>query len=266
MRAEKGVFRDTLEELRRQVMSGPPYPAAFLNSLRRDTRAGAQALHALCLTRQQENAAEDTRLEVMMRFEREAQAQGFNRIAGVDEAGRGPLAGPIVAAAVVLSHPVAGLNDSKQLSAEQREALFDILYAGAHDIGAGAVAAQEIDRIGIQSANYRAMAEAVERLKTPPEFLLVDGFNLRGVTLPQMRLVKGDARSLSIAAASIVAKVTRDRIMEELDRQYPAYGFARHKGYATKEHLEALARYGPCPEHRRSFAPLSQAQETGLLF
>ncbi len=204
--------------------------------------------------------------DILMQFEREAAANGFRRIAGVDEAGRGPLAGPIVAAAVVLAERVEGVNDSKQLTEAQREDLYGVLTEGAHDIGVAIIDADTIDRHGIQSANYAAMAQAAAALFPAPDFLLVDGFMIRGCPLPQKWIVKGDSRSASIAAASIVAKVTRDRIMNELDEQYPEYGFARHKGYGTREHLEVLARLGPCPFHRKSFAPLSEALAPGMLF
>lgn len=204
------------------------------------------------------------RAEAMLIFERELWAQGFARVAGVDEAGRGPLAGPLVAAAVVLSRPVPGLNDSKQLTAGQRERLFARLHDEAHAIGVALVEASEIDRHGIQRANYGAMARAVDALDPPPDFLLVDGFEIRGCPLPQKGVVKGDALSQSIAAASIVAKVTRDRIMEVLDRRFPGYGFAKHKGYGTREHLDALSRLGPCPAHRMSFAPLCDSSQREL--
>ena len=203
---------------------------------------------------------------ILMQFERDAADYGFHRIAGVDEAGRGPLAGPIVAAAVVLAEPVAGLNDSKQLTASQRESFFEVLTEGPHSIGVAVIDEGTIDRYGIQPANYAAMAQAVGALSPPPDFLLVDGFLIRGCPLPQKAIVKGDCRSASIAAASIIAKVTRDRIMDGLDEQYPMYGFARHKGYATREHLDALSRLGPCPAHRRSFSPLSESVTTATLF
>jgi ribonuclease HII len=205
-------------------------------------------------------------IPTMMQFEYEAWSNGFRRVAGVDEAGRGPLAGPIVAAAVVLSTPIPGLNDSKQLTPAQREAFYEALFDGLHTIGVAVVSADHIDRHGIQCANYAAMARAATALCPAADFLLVDGFLIRGCGLPQKRLIKGDCRSASIAAASIVAKVTRDRLMDEFDRLYPDYGFARHKGYATREHLEALDRLGPCPIHRRSFAPLSRAPAPGPLF
>ncbi|MCC6698014.1 MAG: ribonuclease HII [Candidatus Hydrogenedentes bacterium] len=213
-----------------------------------------------------ERPDEDVRLEAMLCFERDAAARGFQCVAGVDEAGRGPLAGPIVAGAVVLREPIPGLNDSKLLTEAQREDLFRRLQDGGHAIGCAIVSAEEIDALGIQSANYAAMLRAVAALTPQPDFLLVDGFSIPGCTTPHLRLVKGDRRSLSIAAASIIAKVTRDRLMIELDGRCPGYGFARHKGYATPEHLEALKRLGPCPAHRRSFAPLATTLETASLF
>lgn len=208
---------------------------------------------------------ERRRLDAMLEFERNATGMGFRRVAGVDEAGRGPIAGPIVAGAVVLAGPVAGLNDSKQLSEARREALFEELHAGEHAVGCAVIEAAEIDQMGIQQANYAAMARALSALSPPPDYALVDGFQVPGLAVPQLRLVKGDARSLSIAAASIVAKVTRDRLMRAHAAAYPGYGFDQHKGYGTAAHLDALARLGPCPLHRRSFAPLALGHETGVL-
>ncbi|GMV99229.1 MAG: ribonuclease HII [Candidatus Hydrogenedentota bacterium] len=202
----------------------------------------------------------------MWQFEQAAMDMGFHRVAGVDEAGRGPLAGPIVAAAVVLCAPVAGLNDSKQLTEVERDRLFSVLHEGGHAIGIAVISAEEIDRMGIQSANYAAMLQALAALEPAPDHLLVDGYRLPACPVPHQRIVKGDCLSQSIAAASIVAKVTRDRIMLEMDVCYPEYGFARHKGYGTRRHLDALAHWGPCPIHRRSFAPLAcKPQETSQL-
>ncbi len=189
---------------------------------------------------------------------------GVLAVAGVDEAGRGALAGPVVAAAVVL--PLAdetvaarlqGVRDSKLLSAAARENLYQVIIDNATAVGVGFGSAEWIDQQGILSATRRAMTEAVGRLWPPPEAVLVDGpLPLVGLPLPQRPLVRGDSLSLSIAAASILAKVSRDRWMIALGERYPAYGFAQHKGYGTRQHLTALARLGPCPEHRRSFAPL----------
>jgi len=207
---------------------------------------------------------EKERLRDMLSIEGRLWAQGFGRIAGTDEAGRGPIAGPIVAAAVMLDSPLSGLNDSKQLSEKQREALYEQILAEDHAVGIAIKSAGDIDRCGIQQTNLAAMIEAVAALSPTPDFVLVDGYNLVGLPQPAMRVIKGDSRSLNIAAASIVAKVTRDRILLDMDEKYPGYGFARHKGYGTREHIAALAGLGPCPEHRKSFAPLAQQKKESL--
>lgn len=258
--------RRPLTELRAVVAAGPPYDQAFLEALREDSRKAAGKLYAMCVTGLEREAREQARLESLLVFEREALDNGFTRVAGVDEAGRGPLAGPVVAAAVVLHEPVPGLNDSKQLSLEERERLYETLTTSGHAIGVSIIPPQRIDAQGIQSANYAAMMEAAARVEPRPDFLLVDGFRIPACPWPHRRIVKGDRRSLSIAAASIIAKVTRDRIMDEMDALYPGYGFARHKGYGTPEHLHALRRLGPCLIHRRSFAPIAGKLDTGLLF
>jgi ribonuclease HII len=206
-------------------------------------------------------------------FERELWQQGLSCVAGVDEAGRGPLAGPVVAAAVVLpprwlaaglDERLRDLNDSKQLTERQREDYFALLTSHAEiRFAIARVEPDWIDRINILQATHRAMNQALAQLSPPPEHVLVDGRPVRTMRFPQTALVKGDARSYSIAAASVLAKVTRDRIMVELDRQWPGYGFAAHKGYGTPAHLAALAEQGPCPVHRRSFAPV-RTMERGL--
>jgi ribonuclease HII len=193
--------------------------------------------------------------------ERQARAQGYGAVAGVDEVGRGPLAGPVVAAAVVL--PATGVDiavaDSKTLSARRRETLAALLltHPGVR-IGLAAVRVARIDEINILRATTEAMILALRALGEPVDFALVDGLRLAGFPVPAEFIVKGDARSASIAAASILAKVHRDALMVRLDAEYPGYGFARHKGYGTVEHLDALSRLGPTPEHRRSFAPVAQ--------
>jgi len=193
-------------------------------------------------------------------FERRAFGRGARAVAGVDEAGRGPLAGPVVAAAVILDPdaPIDGLNDSKLLSPARREHLYGQIRARARAVGVGVVPPAEIDRVNILQATLRAMAEAVAGLSTaspgcPADHLLIDALTLPGVSLAQDGIVKGDQKSVSIAAASIIAKVTRDRLMASLDARYPGYGFAVHKGYPTAAHREALRRLGPCPIHRRTF-------------
>jgi ribonuclease HII len=184
-------------------------------------------------------------------------------VAGVDEAGRGPLAGPVVAAAVVLDldEPWDGLDDSKQLTAERREALYARVLARARAFAWSVAGPRAIDRVNIRRATHAAMARAVARLAVAPELVLVDGHEtVGGIAAEQRAVIGGDARCLSIAAASILAKVVRDRIMERLDRVWPAYGFARHKGYGTAAHLEALRAHGPCPLHRWTFAPVAELE------
>lgn len=186
------------------------------------------------------------------------------RVAGVDEAGRGPLAGPVIAAAVILdpARPVAGLRDSKQLSASRRDALYAEITAQALAWATGRAEVEEIDRINILQASLNAMRRAVERLTPPAEFVLVDGNRCPPLDCPSEALVKGDSRVAAISAASIIAKVTRDREMIAMDGCYPGYGLARHKGYPSKAHLEALQRLGVTPIHRRSYAPVRRLLET----
>jgi ribonuclease HII len=189
------------------------------------------------------------------RYEARAWKTGLSRIAGVDEAGRGPLAGPVVAAAVVIApeRRIRGLADSKILPAERREELFTVIHERAVAVGVGVVDHLTIDRINILEATRVAMAQALAALAVVPELIITDFVALRGCPCPQRNLVDGDARCASVAAASIVAKVTRDRLMREVDIHFPEYGFAKHKGYATAEHLAAIDRHGLCPLHRRSF-------------
>ncbi len=189
------------------------------------------------------------------RYEAQAWRTGVIRVAGIDEAGRGPLAGPVVAAAVIIApdRRIRRLADSKLLTAERREELFHLIREHALAVGIGVVDHETIDRVNILRATRLAMLEAVHRLAIVPDLIITDFVALPDVGCPQRNLVDGDARCASVAAASIVAKVTRDRLMVDLDGQYPDYGFARHKGYGTPEHLAALDRHGLCPFHRRSF-------------
>ena len=204
----------------------------------------------------------------MLRFEQEAWTGGLLRIAGVDEAGRGPLAGPVVAAAVLFERnfleaeadrSLAGLDDSKKLPAARREFFHALLAACPHaQIGVASASVEEIDALNILRATHLAMARALAQLAPRPDLALVDGLPVQGLPVPHRAIVGGDAASLSIAAASVMAKVTRDRLMVQLAADYPDYGFERHKGYGTREHLDALRRHGPCPAHRKSFAPVAQ--------
>lgn len=198
---------------------------------------------------------ERLRYEKMCKYEREPYKKGFSLIAGTDEAGRGPLAGPVVAAAVILPKDIfiKGLNDSKKLTEKKREELFDVIKKEALDIGIGMVDQNEIDKINILNAAKKAMVLAVRNLKVRPDILFVDAEKLEDQEIKQISIVKGDALSVSIAAASVIAKVTRDRLMKEIDEKYPQYGFLNHKGYGTKEHINAIKKYGICPIHRISF-------------
>lgn len=193
-------------------------------------------------------------------YEKIARSQGFLRIAGVDEVGRGPLAGPVMAAAVILppGMQIPGIDDSKKLSPLKREILFDVITAKALAIGTGTVEPEIIDSINILQATRLAMLNAVRQLSPPPDFLLIDGITPINTTISQKTVKKGDSLSLSIAAASIIAKVTRDRLMTEMDRLYPGYGFAGHKGYGSALHLEAIRKLGPSPIHRLSFGGVKE--------
>ncbi|MEZ4600139.1 MAG: ribonuclease HII [Syntrophotaleaceae bacterium] len=189
-------------------------------------------------------------------FETRLKGQGYRYIAGVDEAGRGPLAGPVVAAAVILPEgfDLPGLDDSKKLSEKVREELYPEIRRQAYAFGIGVASPAEIDRINILQATLLAMGRAIDRMRTRPDYLLIDGITPIPLPLPQKTLKKGDHLSLSIAAASILAKVVRDRLMTFFDRRYPGYGFAGHKGYCCKQHFQAIAELGPCPIHRTTFS------------
>lgn len=203
-------------------------------------------------------------------FEVEAQQRGYHFVAGLDEAGRGPLAGPVVAAAVILPRRcrLAGLNDSKQVGESERERLYEEIARRAVGVGIGCASEQEIDAMNILQATRLAMDRAIRGLAPSPDFLLLDAVTLPGVCLPQRSIIKGDKLCSSIAAASIMAKVSRDRLMREYHLRYPEYNFLTHKGYGTAEHLRLLAQYGPCQIHRRSFRPVlmncAQRSETTL--
>jgi ribonuclease HII len=204
----------------------------------------------------------------LLQFERQAWGRGICRLAGVDEAGRGPLAGPVVAAAIIFERPfleaeqygwLKSVNDSKRLTPRERDRLYAELTGTCPCVfGVGIASVPEIDSLNILRATHLAMARALNALSPLPDFVLVDGLPVPGLPCPSLSIVQGDGRSLSIAAASIIAKVTRDRMMGELDQQYPQYAFSRHKGYGTRVHMKALLDYGPCPAHRRSFRPVQE--------
>ena len=252
-----------LSELRRRhVSEGAPVPAGLLAELAADPRAGARALAQAIERRKTKDRAEDQRLKRMLKFETKLWDEGFERIAGVDEAGMAPLAGPVCAGAAILpkGYTLRGLDDSKKILDEaKREELAKAVKRDAVAWAIGWASAEEIDELNIYHAGLLAMRRAVENLAVAPDFLLVDARKVPGVPQPQRGIIKGDAQSLSIAAGAILAKTSRDRLMAELGEKHPGYGFASHKGYPTPEHLAALERLGVLPFHRKSFAPVKKA-------
>jgi ribonuclease HII len=241
---------------------GRPVPGGLLEALKVDPRAGARALAEAIDERRSANRAEGQRLRHLLRFETELWAAGHVHIAGVDEAGMAPLAGPVVAAAVVLprSYKLKGLDDSKKvLDPERRCQLAEAVKRDAVVWGVGRAEVEEVDQLNIYHAGLLAMRRAVEALALIPDFVLVDARRIPHCPAPQRGIIHGDALSASIAAASMIAKTTRDALMAEYDMQYPGYGFAVHKGYPTPQHEEALRTLGACPLHRRSFAPVREA-------
>ncbi|MEY4580935.1 MAG: hypothetical protein RL701_5638 [Pseudomonadota bacterium] len=252
----------SLSQLReRHVLEGRPLAAALEAELRADPRAGAKAILDAIERRKRDRRSEGQRLRKLLRYETALWVTGVTRVAGVDEAGMSPLAGPVVAGAVIFApgSRIPGVDDSKKLSAKQRERLALEIRERAVAWAVGRAEVEEIDSINIYWAGLLAMQRAVEGLGCVPEHLLLDARLLKELTIPQQRIVKGDAKSLTIAAASILAKTARDGWMTELDAQYPGYGFAQHKGYPVREHVQALSRLGASAVHRRSFAPVRQA-------
>ena len=226
---------------------------AFINTYKEDERAGVASL--VEKAKKQLNAYEKelARTEKMKSFEKEYASYSY--ICGIDEVGRGPLAGPVVAGAVILPKDcdILYLNDSKQLSEKKREELYDVIMEKAVSTGLGFVSPERIDQINILQATYEAMREAIAKLSPQPDLLLNDAVTIPKVAIRQVPIIKGDAKSISIAAASIIAKVTRDRLMVQYDSVFPEYGFASNKGYGAAAHIEALRKYGPTPIHRSSF-------------
>ena len=244
----------TIQEIKKLFeQKSPEQWDSLFEAFEADSRKGVRMLVNSFRRRRQEQEAEMARLKAMSRYEREYGHLGL--LCGIDEVGRGPLAGPVVACAMVLPEGccIPDLNDSKQLSASKREELYEVIISEAIEYGIGMADHDRIDQINILNATYEAMREAVSKLKMPPAVLLNDAVTIPGVDFLQVPIIKGDAKSISIAAASITAKVTRDRMMEEIDALYPEYGFAANKGYGTAAHIAALKKYGPCPIHRKSF-------------
>lgn len=232
----------------------------FLKACAQDPRQGIQRLIVRHIKYREAQRVETKRVQHLLVEEKILWGNGYLHIAGIDEVGRGPLAGPVVAAACILptKFELDGLNDSKQLTESKREKLFQEIKEQALGFAVGSAEPAEIDALNILQATKLAMKRAVENLKVRPHFLLIDALELSNIKIPQRGIIGGDTLSASIAAASIVAKVSRDQWMRELHELYPEYGFARNKGYGTKEHLDALRCFGPCPLHRRSFDPVRE--------
>lgn len=247
------------KEIENALFSGVP-PEDFVAACEADARASVQRL----AKRYRRAQAERARIDALYAYEYAARDEGARYVAGVDEAGRGPLAGPVVVAAAILPFGLflPGLNDSKKISPKKRELLYDEILAKAVAVRVAAIDAATIDRVNIYQATMNGMYEAILGLDPRPDKVLIDAVELAKLPMPSLSIIKGDAKSASIAAASIVAKVTRDRMMLQYDVEYPQYGFAQHKGYGTAQHIEALEAYGPCPIHRKSFEPVRSMVES----
>ena len=252
----------TIKEVKERLAMIDELDHPFFEELILDGRAGVQAAISKRKRELQKQVDEDLRLEKMLAYEKELYAQGIDLIAGVDEVGRGPLAGPVVAAAVILPKAckIPGLNDSKKIPKSKHKEIYEAVLQNAIAIGIGIKDNQVIDQVNIYEATKLAMMEAIGQLDPQPQHLLIDAMKL-DLPISQTSIIKGDANSLSIAAASIVAKVTRDQMMEEFDKEYPGYDFAKNAGYGTVNHLASLDQLGVTPIHRRSFEPVKSMCE-----
>ena len=252
----------TIKEIKEQLANIQRLDDPLLAELEQDSRSGVIQAIAKRKRELQKQVDEDLRLEKMLAYEKELYTQGIDLIAGVDEVGRGPLAGPVVAAAVILPEDckISGLNDSKKIPKSKHKEIYEAVLQNAISIGIGVKDNQVIDQVNIYEATKLAMMEAIGQLEPQPQHLLIDAMKL-DLPIPQTSIIKGDANSLSIAAASIVAKVTRDQMMEEFDREYPGYDFAQNAGYGTVKHLAGLDKLGVTPIHRRSFEPIKSMCE-----
>ncbi|WP_049507802.1 ribonuclease HII [Streptococcus parasanguinis] len=252
----------TIKEVKERLAMIDELDHPFFEELILDGRAGVQAAISKRKRELQKQVDEDLRLEKMLAYEKELYTQEIQLIAGVDEVGRGPLAGPVVAAAVILPKAckIPGLNDSKKIPKSKHKEIYEAVLQNAIAIGIGIKDNQVIDQVNIYEATKLAMMEAIGQLEPQPQHLLIDAMRL-DLPIPQTSIIKGDANSLSIAAASIVAKVTRDQMMEEFDKEYPGYDFAKNAGYGTTKHLAGLDQLGVTPIHRRSFEPVKSMCE-----
>ncbi|MDQ0253732.1 ribonuclease HII [Evansella vedderi] len=254
------MAENTIQQIKSKLASIQRADDPFLEEVKEDSRKGVQKLYEAWKKQYNRTEQEKEIFFKMRKHEEHLWEQGFQLIGGVDEVGRGPLAGPVVACCVILSPEffLPGLTDSKKLSKQKREEYFHRIQEEAQAIGVGMATAEEIDQLNIYEATKVAMNRAIRKLEQIPDFLLLDAMKLT-INIPQTSLIKGDSKSISIAASSVIAKVTRDRYMEDLAKVYPEYGFERHMGYGTGEHLEALKQHGITKEHRRSFSPVQDA-------
>lgn len=243
----------------KQILQQETVSQEFLKEWEKDSRKGVQQALKSYYLKEEKRKAQFAAFQKRLAFEKELHQKGLKLVAGIDEVGRGPLAGPVVACCVILPETFSEVlvTDSKQLSLKNRETLYEKIEDQAVDIGLGVISETVIDKINIYQAAKLAMTHAVKNLSFTPEHLLIDAMTL-DLDIPQTSLIKGDARSVSIGAASIIAKVTRDHLMEEYDRLYPGYGFSKNAGYGTKEHLLGLEKLGPCPIHRKTFSPVKK--------
>lgn len=253
------MSKQTVQEIKSRLQCDQ-LSSTELDQLRQDRRVTVRKLVSAYERKIEKSRLEQARLDKMWKWEKSYYHRGYQAVAGIDEAGRGPLAGPVVAAAVILplDFDVTGMNDSKKLSESERKDLRKRIEQKATGIGIGMVDAAYIDQHNILQATLQAMRLAVKAIQPQVDYLLIDALTIPKVSLPQQRIIKGDQLSHSIAAASIIAKTTRDEWMAQADEKYPEYGFAKHKGYGTTDHLETIKKWGPSPIHRRSFAPLRE--------
>ncbi|MGB9594823.1 MAG: ribonuclease HII [Candidatus Poribacteria bacterium] len=251
----KGCFISSLEDSRYEILQ------EIIQHLSKEDRKDARDLcnYAKCLIEKQSKMSEKFRN--MLFYEKDLISKGYKMIGGIDEAGRGPLAGPVVASCVILDidTPIFGIDDSKKLNEARRESLYWEIKKNAIAVGIGIIDNKIIDEINILQASLEAMVQAVKNLPIKPDFLLIDGQFSPEIDFPKQAIISGDSKIISIASASIIAKVTRDKIMLELDKIYPQYGFSQNKGYPTKEHISAIKKYGPCDVHRKTFTPVADA-------
>lgn len=249
--------KDSIQEIKRKLANVEHLEDPFFQSLTRDERKGVITLKAACEKRIIKQNNEKVKFKQRTQNENRLYSEGYEVIAGIDEVGRGPLAGPVVAASVILPKDFfcLGIRDSKKIPEFERESLYQIIVNNSIDYAVGIVNEKEIDSINIYEATKKAMNTSITNLKYKPDYLLIDAMKL-STTIPQLSIVHGDDLSISIAAASIIAKVTRDNLMREYDKRYPEYNFKSNKGYGTKEHIQAILKYGVSPIHRLSFAPI----------